>query len=119
MAELFDRVIRASEILSCDSDFRSNIRKMLEKLDPYHIGPDGRLLEWDGEYDEAEPEHRHVSHLFSLFPGKNISVSETPELARACRKVLKDAVTVVQVGVLVGRPAFMQSWATETEPLIF
>lgn len=89
VAELFDRIIRASEILSCDSDFRSNIRKMLEKLDPYHIGSDGRLLEWDGEYDEAEPEHRHVSHLFSLFPGKNISVSETPELARACRKSLE------------------------------
>ncbi len=89
VAELFERVIQASEILLCDSDFRSSLRRTLEKLDPYHIGSDGRLLEWDGEYEEAEPDHRHVSHLFSLFPGKNISVDKTPELADACRKSLE------------------------------
>ena len=88
-AELFDRVVKASEILSCDQDFRSHIRGMIEKLDPYHIGSDGRLLEWDKEYEEPERDHRHVSHLFSLFPGENIRKDKTPSLAEACRASLE------------------------------
>ena len=89
VAELFNRVIIAAEILSVDSELRSELRRMSEKLDPYHIGSDGRLLEWADEYEEYEVDHRHVSHLFSLFPGRFISVEKTPELANACRRSLE------------------------------
>ena len=53
------------------------------------IGSDGRLLEWEREYEEAEPGHRHVSHLYGLHPSDQISMTRTPELALAARKSLE------------------------------
>ena len=53
------------------------------------VGPDGRLQEWLEPYDEPEPHHRHVSHLWGLYPGKLISVRGTPELAAAARATLE------------------------------
>ncbi|MGD8499854.1 MAG: hypothetical protein PVJ86_04360, partial [Phycisphaerales bacterium] len=53
------------------------------------IGSDGRLMEWDEEYEEPSPGHRHISHLFALHPGTQITVSGTPELAAAARKSLE------------------------------
>ncbi|MFH1716368.1 MAG: glycoside hydrolase family 95-like protein, partial [Planctomycetota bacterium] len=53
------------------------------------IGPDGRLMEWNEQFEEPEPGHRHVSHLFALHPGKQISVTGTPDLATAARKSLE------------------------------
>ncbi|MEA3225599.1 MAG: glycoside hydrolase family 95 protein, partial [Planctomycetota bacterium] len=53
------------------------------------IGSDGRLLEWNKEFEEPAPGHRHVSHLFALHPGKQITVNDTPDLAAAARKSLE------------------------------
>lgn len=59
-----------------------------EKIYPYEIGSDGRILEWDSEYKELEPEHRHISHLYGLHPAKEITPYKTPELAAAAAKSL-------------------------------
>lgn len=86
---LFQNVIAASKILNLDADFRNELRKRLEKLPPNQIGSDGRLMEWIKEYKEPEPQHRHVSHLWGLYPGDEITLSDTPKLAKAAVKTLE------------------------------
>jgi alpha-L-fucosidase 2 len=86
---LFTHCIEAAEILGVDSAFREKLRACLSRLPQPETGKDGRLLEWAEEYDEAEPGHRHISHLFALHPGDMISPQHTPELAAAARKTLK------------------------------
>ena len=65
---LFSNTIEASKILQTDRDFRSELIKKRSKLKGYQIGSKGQLLEWDKEYKESEPQHRHVSHLFGVYP---------------------------------------------------
>ncbi len=65
------------------------IKEMYDRLPPNRIGSDGRLLEWMEEYGEAEPGHRHISHLYGLYPAREITVDGTPKLAEACRKTLE------------------------------
>ena len=87
--ELFGNVIQASTILGVDEDFRAKLTELKKRLAPMQIGSDGRLLEWLQEYKEADPHHRHSSHLYALYPSDQISVSKTPELAEAARKSLE------------------------------
>ena len=61
----------------------------LKNLYPYQIGSQGQLLEWNEEFEENELHHRHVSHLYSLFPGTDIRTDTTPALADACRRSLE------------------------------
>ncbi len=86
--ELFENCRKAGEILGIQDEFQENIREVLGKLEPLRIGEDGRLLEWNEELQEAEPGHRHLSHLYGLFPADLITLEKTPELAEACRKSL-------------------------------
>ena len=86
--DLLTNVIAASEILDVDADLRGEFQHILDRLAPMKIGSDGRLMEWPEEFDEPEPGHRHVSHLYGLHPGRQISVARTPELAEATRKTL-------------------------------
>lgn len=88
VGELFDNVITAAEILGVDADYAQRLNAAMLQLPPTQIGSDGRLMEWLEEYKEAEPQHRHVSHLYGLHPGNQISPEKTPELAEACRKTL-------------------------------
>lgn len=67
----------------------SDIQYSLSKLAPTRISDDGRILEWNKDYGEAEPGHRHISHLYGLFPSGQINVDDTPELARAARNTLE------------------------------
>ncbi|WP_417359438.1 glycosyl hydrolase family 95 catalytic domain-containing protein [Galbibacter sp.] len=85
---LFQNVITASEILNTDKEFRKELERDIVKLPPNQISSEGRLMEWIKEYQEPEPHHRHVSHLWGLYPGNEISLSKTPELARAAEKTL-------------------------------
>jgi alpha-L-fucosidase 2 len=85
---LFTNCIEASRILNTDPDFRKQLEQALEKLTPTRIGGDGRIMEWAQELEDASPGHRHVSHLFGLFPGNEINVALTPGLAAAARKTL-------------------------------
>lgn len=85
--DLFQHYIAASEILSADNELLKKVREMLPNLQQTVIGSDGRLLEWDKEYKEADPGHRHISHLYALFPANQIN-RNTPELFAAARKTL-------------------------------
>lgn len=87
--ECFEQTIKASEILNMDVEFRTKLEQALKKLYPYQIGKKGNLQEWYYDWEDVEPQHRHQSHLFGLFPGNHISPLTTPELANACRKTLE------------------------------
>lgn len=86
---LFKRVIQAAEILGVDSDFRKQLADALTELPPFKIGRFGQLQEWQEDYDEQDPGHRHISHLFALFPSDLITLRGTPELAKAARVSLE------------------------------
>ncbi len=87
--ELFNSCIKSSEILGKDSEFSTILEETLEKLPPIKVGKYGQIQEWIEEYIEAEPGHRHISQLFALHPGHQISIDKTPELAEAARNTLK------------------------------
>lgn len=85
---LFSACIESSEILGVDTDFRNKLTAERARLSPIEIGPDGRVMEWLEPYKEPEPHHRHVSHLWGLYPGNEISPYRTSDLAQAARKTL-------------------------------
>jgi len=87
--ELFENSERAAQELGVDAAFGSELRRAAERLPPLQVGARGQLQEWIEDYAEAEPAHRHVSHLYALFPGHGISLEKTPELAAAARKSLE------------------------------
>src|SRR5205823_4755734 len=86
---LFSRVIEASQLLAVDADFRKRVMATRDRLAPLKIGKHGQLQEWLEDYDEPDPGHRHISHLFALHPGNQITLRGTPELARAARVSLE------------------------------
>ena len=87
--DLFMNTIEASEVLGVDADFRQLLVAKQARLFPFHIGRKGNLQEWYKDWDDAEPHHRHVSHLFGLYPGRQISPLGTPALAAAARRTLE------------------------------
>jgi alpha-L-fucosidase 2 len=87
--ELFTRTLDAGRILGEDASFLKQVETAHGKLPPFAIGRQGRLQEWQQDYDDAEPGHRHISHLWALFPGSQITLRDTPELAQAARKTLE------------------------------
>ncbi|HNW50711.1 MAG TPA: glycoside hydrolase family 95 protein [Prolixibacteraceae bacterium] len=84
--ELLKNTIAASNALNTDKQFRKELETIVSRLSPLKIGSDGRIMEWTEEFKEPEPGHRHISHLYGLFPGSEISPVKTPELAKAARK---------------------------------
>lgn len=87
--ELFTNVIEASKTLGVDAAFRQQLEATLAQVPPAGVvAPDGRLMEWLENYQETDKEHRHISHLYGLYPANLITPSQTPELAEACRKSL-------------------------------
>ena len=89
LRELFTNTIEAAGILGIDDEFAQLLEEKKAGLMPTTIGKDGRILEWLEPYDEVEPTHRHVSHLYGLYPSDEISVEKTPLLAEAARKSLE------------------------------
>jgi alpha-L-fucosidase 2 len=87
--ELFNNCIKAAEILNIDQDFSAILKQKIKQMPPLKIGKDGRLLEWVGELKEAEPGHRHISHLYALHPSNQISKTKTPELFEAAKKTIE------------------------------
>ena len=86
--ELFSRTIEAASTLNCDPEVVSELRAKLGKLAPYRIGSKGQLQEWQKDYAEAEPQHRHISHLYGLHPSNQINFETAPELFKATRQSL-------------------------------
>jgi len=87
--ELFSNVLKASEVINDSNPILPKIDSALKNLASPIIGSDGRLMEWSKEFKETEPTHRHVSHLYMLYPGTQIDSEKTPEQAEAARKSLE------------------------------
>jgi alpha-L-fucosidase 2 len=87
--ELFDRCRKAAAILGVDADLAARLDEAAKRLPPLQVGARGQLQEWIEDYAEAEPAHRHVSHLYALYPGQDIDVERTPALAAAARRSLE------------------------------
>jgi alpha-L-fucosidase 2 len=89
--DLFNHCIAASEILGVDQDFREKLSATIKRLAPNQIGHAGQLQEWPEDWDlqAQDIHHRHVSHLYGFFPGAQITLRGTPELAAAVRKSLE------------------------------
>ena len=88
MHDLFSHCIAATKILNVDEPFRTRLQEALSKLYPLQIAPDGRLQEWFRPFRESEVHHRHLSHLWAVYPGNQIT-RDTPELRAAARKSLE------------------------------
>ncbi len=86
--QLFTDTLRSAASLDTEAAFRATLQAALAKLRPYQIGSKGQLLEWQEEFSEPEPQHRHLSHLYGLHPGSQIT-PQTPELFAAAKRSLE------------------------------
>ncbi len=89
ISELFTNCIKASEVLKTDIEFADSLKLLLQNITPAQIGSDGRILEWSEELPEAEPGHRHMSHLYALYPGDEFADSRDPSWKEAARKSIE------------------------------
>jgi alpha-L-fucosidase 2 len=87
--DLFDNLLAAGTVLGGDVDFLAGVATARRRLFPYLTGSQGQLQEWYKDYPSPDPHHRHVSHLYSLYPADEISADSTPELAGAAKKALE------------------------------
>ncbi len=85
LTALFTCCIKAADLLQRDEEFVQKLKEVLAKIPPIQTGRYGQIQEWAEDYAEADPGHRHLSHLFALYPGDLITPRGTPELARAAR----------------------------------
>jgi alpha-L-fucosidase 2 len=87
--QLMNATVKSSEILGVDNDFAKTLKERVAKLAPNQTGANGDLNEWLEDWEDTDPHHRHVSHLYGLHPYDEITPDETPELAEACKKTLE------------------------------
>lgn len=87
--EIFKQVMDAAKLLKTDQEFSKKIAEAYEQLHPYQIGKKGNLQEWYYDWDDQDPKHRHVSHLFALYPGTSIGVKNNSVLADAVKRSLE------------------------------
>ncbi|MFD2611168.1 glycoside hydrolase family 95 protein [Paenibacillus gansuensis] len=87
--ELFEFVLDAARLLDADEELQRKLEKAATKLPPLQIGAWGQLQEWLEDFGEVQPDHRHLSHLYGLYPGDQISPLTTPELAAAAKQTLE------------------------------
>ena len=87
--QLFSIFINCSQIFTKDTELAEQLQSILQKLPAIGIGKHGQIMEWSEDYEEEEPGHRHISHLYALYPSNQISVHKTPELAKAARTTLE------------------------------
>ncbi|MDY6321021.1 MAG: glycoside hydrolase family 95 protein [Bacteroidales bacterium] len=87
--DLLNNLIEASEVLGTDPESRARWIHYRDNLQPLQVGAEGDLNEWYKDWKDKDPYHRHVSHLYGLYPGREISPFSTPELAAAARKTLE------------------------------
>lgn len=89
LRDLFEDVEQAADVLGIDPDFRKKVGETRLKLAPMQVGRKGNLQEWLEDWDETEKSHRHISGLWGLYPGHQISIRQTPKLAEASKVVLE------------------------------
>jgi alpha-L-fucosidase 2 len=85
---LFRSCIETSEILNTDQEFAQKLKEMLPQIAPNKIGQHGQLQEWMEDLDDPANKHRHVSHLWAVYPGNEINWQQTPDLMKAARQSL-------------------------------
>lgn len=81
--DLFQNYLEAAKVLGIDTEYQIKVADMQKHLAPNKIGSWGQLQEWQTDRDDPDDKHRHTSHLFAVYPGRQISVTQTPELAKA------------------------------------
>ncbi|TKG92477.1 glycoside hydrolase family 95 protein [Puteibacter caeruleilacunae] len=81
--DLLNNCVKACEVLNIDADFKAKAIAVRDQICPPMVGKWGQLQEWKEDVDDPNNQHRHVSHLFALFPGSQISIDQTPKLAKA------------------------------------
>jgi alpha-L-fucosidase 2 len=86
--EILNNCSEAARLLHLDTAFSAMLTNTISELQPYRIGTKGAILEWDKEYEEVDPNHRHMSHLYPLHPGNQVNPWNDPELFEACRNAL-------------------------------
>jgi alpha-L-fucosidase 2 len=86
---LFRDMMEASEALGIDRDFRNQLSQTFQQLPPHQIGKHGQLQEWFYDFEETDPTHRHVMHLYGLYPDNDLTPQKSPELTAAVKKVLE------------------------------
>ncbi|HXB06142.1 MAG TPA: glycoside hydrolase family 95 protein [Puia sp.] len=87
--DLFDNLLAAGKVVGGDGSFLARVADAKMRLFPYQVGAGGQLQEWYKDYPSPDPHHRHVSHLYSLYPAGEISVAATPALAAAAKRSLE------------------------------
>jgi len=87
--DLFNNCIAAAKELKIDSEFRAELEEKLPRLLPFQVGQYGQLQEWYKDWDDPDEHHRHVSHMYGLYPAEQITPHSTPELAAAAGKSLE------------------------------
>jgi len=88
VADLFDITIRSAEILKTDKDLIVDLKTKMKHLPPHMIGQHGQLQEWLEDWDNPKDNHRHISHLYAIFPSNQISPYRNPELTESVRNTL-------------------------------
>ena len=86
--DLFSNVIQGSELLNTDKILRDTLQEKLARIAPFQIGKYGQLQEWLEDKDDTSDHHRHVSHLWAVYPGSEINWEQTPQLMKAARQSL-------------------------------
>jgi alpha-L-fucosidase 2 len=86
---LFNKIISLSDELNTDQEFASEVKAALVKMYPYQVGSKGNLQEWYHDWEDSDPQHRHISHLIGLYPDNQISPLTTPDLAAAAKRSLE------------------------------
>jgi alpha-L-fucosidase 2 len=88
LRDLFGHYVEAAELLRIDSDFRQRVLDVSRRLPPMQVGKRGNLQEWLEDWGDIEPQHRHLSHLWGLYPGNQISLTGTPKLAEGAKQAI-------------------------------
>jgi alpha-L-fucosidase 2 len=116
LRELFGNVLEATELLGMESELAGRIRAASTRLPEIPLGPDGRIQEWPVDWQPSEPDHRHQSHLYGLYPGLEIDPVGTPELAAAARGAIAARTATGTPGGGWTSAWFVAIWARLLEP---
>ncbi|MDF7826780.1 glycoside hydrolase family 95 protein [Pontiellaceae bacterium B12227] len=109
--EVFSNTLEAARILGIDDAFTKDVEKALANLALPQVGSDGRLMEWTKEFGEVDPGHRHISHLYALFPGHQYNMNNSPEMVAAARNSIDGRLAKGGGGTGWSRAWIINFWA--------
>ncbi len=104
--DLLTHAIKSAQILGIDQDKQAIWQEIIDHLPPMKIGSHGQLLEWNEEFTECDPGHRHIAHLFGLFPGEQIHPERTPRLFKGAIKSLE-----IRLAAGGGHTGWSRAWS--------